>query len=214
MPRKHLIKTNEYPYHVYNRANNRETFYLNLNCLWPIFLNSLSELQKQFGCDIHSFVMMPNHYHLVISTPHENLGDAMKYFHREVARHANRASGRINHFFGGRYKWTVIHNDNYYWHAVKYVLRNPVKAGICESVTEYPYSSLNQNTFKWQIVDFFSERSQLIELNEVWLNEPMPKEEETAIRLALRRREFKLPAGKNGKSIKLSAPHPKKGTVT
>lgn len=214
MARKHLILTAAAPYHVYNRSNNKDFFYLELDKLWPICLTCLNELQVRFGCEIIGFVLMSNHYHLIISTPKENLGEAMKYFHREVARLANRQAGRINHFWGGRYKWSLIRTENYYWTAVKYIFRNPVRAGICKLVGEYFFSSLNQPTFPWQMMDFFNVEDKSIDLNLDWLNEPFLIEEEQAIRKALRRREFKLPTDRNGKAIQLPAPHPKKGTVT
>jgi putative transposase len=214
MARKHLIRTADAPYHVYNRSNNKEFFYIPLEKLWPICLECLHELQIRYGCEIIGFVLMSNHYHLLIWTPKENLGEAMKYFHREVARRANRLAGRTNHFWGGRYKWSLIGTEYYYWNVTKYVFRNPVKSGICKSVNDYQFSSLNQPSFPWQMTDFFNEPNRLIELNDEWLNEPFFNEEEEAIKKALRRREFKLPKDKNRTIVRLPAPHPRKGTVT
>lgn len=121
---------------------------------------------------------MSNHYHLIISTPEANIGEAMKYLHREVARKANKSVGRINHFFGSRYKWSIIYNENYYWNVVKYIFRNPIRAGICSFVNEYQYSSLNRKTkcFSWKMVDYFYHNKNEIELDLDWLNEPYLKE--------------------------------------
>lgn len=157
-------------------------------------MQCLRELRKQYGCRIHSFVLMSNHYHLLISTPRSNIGEAMKYLHREVARKVNRAAGRTNHFFGGRYKWSLIDDENYYWNAVKYVFRNPLRAGLCEKVEAYPYSSLSRpRDLEWMMCDFFRSPDEEIELNLEWLNEKFEAEKEIAIRKALRRRNFELP---------------------
>lgn len=216
MPRKLLIRSEVFPYHITNRSNNRELFHLELSELWPIFLEALREIEFQFGCETLAFVLMSNHYHLIVKTPNANIGEAMKYFHREVARKSNRAANRINHFFGGRYQWSLIANENYYWNALKYVFRNPVKAKICSNVMEYRYSSLNSMPpdFKWKLVDPFSDEKLAIEFDIAWLNEAFGTEKERGIQLALRRREFSPPRGFGGKPIQLDASPCKKGTVT
>lgn len=220
MPRKLLIKTSDFPYHVTNRSNNKEFFYLPSPQLWQICLEVLTEVEKQFGCHLHAFVLMSNHYHLLISTPHSNIGDAMKYFHREIARQANREAGRINHFFGGRYKWSVISEEDYYWNSVKYIFRNPVSANLCQRVEEYPYSSYNARVEspKWRMVDFFRDDEVLVSLDSDWLNESFSEEQAKGIARALRRREFKLSANKLGGKVRLEASvgvlRREKGTVT
>jgi REP element-mobilizing transposase RayT len=216
MPRKALIRTADLPYHVTNRSNNKEFFYVAPEDLWPICLNVLSKIRELFGCQIHCFVLMSNHFHLIISTPRENIGDAMKYFHREVARQANKLAGRINHFFGGRYKWSVIHNEIYFWNAVKYVFRNPVEAGLCHRVEGFRYSSLNSQPedFSWELFDVFNDRNLLIQPDLEWLNENFKEEQRMAISKALRRRVFEIPASESGYLVTLDAARRRKGTVT
>jgi putative transposase len=216
MPRKLLIRTSEFPYHITNRANNRDYFYIEQSLLWPIFIKCLHQLTLQFKCEIHSFVLMSNHYHLIMSTPNANIGEAMKYLHREVARQVNKSTGRTNHFFGGRYKWSVISKSDYYWNCIKYVFRNPIRAGICDFVQSYKFSSLNSNTqlFSWKMSDYFYDSKKEIEVNLEWLNEPFQKESEVYIRKGLRRREFELPKSSLKKTVELDVPLYKKGTVT
>jgi len=205
MPRKPLIRCPEFPYHITNRSNNREFFYIESAALWPIFLKCFRQMTDQFRCQVHAFVLMSNHYHLLVSTPDSNIGEAMKYLHREVAREVNRRTGRINHFFGGRYKWSVIHDENYYWNAVKYIFRNPVRAGICEAPTGYAYSSLNRpQDFEWRMTDFFNAPEVPIQLNLDWLAEGFPDQHEQAIQKALRRRTFELAKTTNREQIKLA----------
>lgn len=216
MPRKHLLRTCEFPYHVTARSNNKEFFYLDQETLWNIFMDSMAEAQSQFSCRFHAFVLMTNHYHLLISTPSSNLDIVMNYLQREVARKANKTSSRINHFFGGPYKWSLIMEESYYWNALKYVFRNPIKAGLCSNVLEYKYSSLNSHpkTFRWDLTDFFFDQNTKIEPDFDWLNEPYLNEVEHSIQAGLRRREFLLPCDINGYRPKLDMPLPKKGRPT
>lgn len=216
MPIKPLFRTAEYPYHVVNRANNRDQFELDLNELWQIFIDCFGRAKELYACDLHSFVLMPNHFHLMVSTPNENLDLVMQYVQREVSRTANRKTKRINHFFGSRYKWSAILEEEYFSHVHKYIFRNPVKAGLCHLVTDYSFSSLNTKptSFDWELTDFLYQPKKITDIDFEWLNLPTPAEEEESIRRALRRSKFKLPKDVNGKPFKLSAPHPKKVTNT
>ncbi|MCM2352988.1 MAG: transposase [Pseudobdellovibrio sp.] len=159
MARKLLIRTSQSPYHITGRSNNKEFFYVDLETLWEIFLQAMESAENLFSCDFHAFVLMSNHYHLLISTPLSNIDKVMEHIQREVAKKANRKSARINHFFGGPYKWSLIYEEPYYWNAVKYIFRNPVRAGLCSDVLEYKYSSLNargDQKIEWKMATFFA----------------------------------------------------------
>jgi hypothetical protein len=125
----------------------------------------------------------------------------MLFLHREVARQANKKTKRINHFFGGRYKWCLIQNENYFWNATKYIFQNPMKAFICKRVEEYPFSSFNTDVNFWHMSDFFGDRDKKIILDLNWLNQSFTKEVNDAIGKGLRRRIFKLPVTKNKKIV-------------
>lgn len=216
MPRKHLIRTSDSPYHVTGRSNNKDFFYIDSDSLWAIFMECFEQAQLQFECRFHAFVLMSNHYHLIISTPLSNLDAVMNYLQRETSRKVNKKTSRINHFFGGPYKWSLISSESYYWNALKYIFRNPVRAGLSASVSDYPYSSLNftPQKFKFHLVDFFNNKNIAIDLDRDWLNEPYLKEVETNIQAALRRREFQIPRCSKGYKADLDMPLPKKGRPT
>ena len=216
MPKQNLIRTADFPYHLTARSNNREFFYLDLEELWWIFMKNLSVLQRDYGCEIQAFVLMSNHYHLMMVTPRENLGESMQYLQRETARRANYRTERVNHFFGGRYKWSLVNQEIYYWHALKYIYRNPVRAGMCERVEDYKFSSLNRSAwgFDWRLTDYFFDRAKTIELDRDWLNQSYPGEQEMAVQKALRRREFKPPTDKSGRPYAFDIPQRKKGVVS
>lgn len=140
----------------------------------------------------------------------------MKYLHREVARAANKKSHRINHFFGGRYKWSVIGQENYYWNSIRYVFQNPTRAGLCNSVYDYKFSSLNSpaKNFSWHLTNSFYDKRQQVTLEPEWLDTPINPDHQKLIQSGLRRTEFKLPKNSNGYLSKFDTPLPKKGTVT
>lgn len=210
MPRQALIPSDVYPYQVVSRSNNKEFFSLPLDDLWPIFMATLWEAKSRFSCCFHAFVLMSNHYHLIISTPKANLAEVMEYINGTVAKAANKQMGKINHFFGGRYKWTIIQNDSYYWNSIKYVFRNPVDAGLCQFVEDYKYSSLNStmDSDLWDLTNLFmgGKRSE----NLAWLNHKFKEDQYLAIQKALRRREFKLPKNKHGHLCELDRMRPEK----
>ena len=210
MPRKNIIISDVYPYQLTNRSNNKEFFLIPLEELWLIFIDHLKIAKEKFECCLHAFVLMSNHYHLMASTPHGNISEVMAYLDSRVAKLANKKLDRINHFFGGRYKWSLIRDEIYFWNAIKYNFRNPVKAGLCLNVEDYKFSSLNNPVEK----DFWSIEDQLNSENKeqllMWFNNKFDANHELAIQKALRRREFKLPRDKNNKIVSLNAPRFKK----
>src|SRR3989344_5455273 len=121
MAHKYLLRNAIFPYHVYARSNNRESFYISSEDFWETLIKYSIIISEDFGIFFHALVLMPNHFHLLLSTPRENLDLAMGYFQREVSRSTNRSLGRINHLFGGRYKWSLIDNCHYYENAFRYL---------------------------------------------------------------------------------------------
>lgn len=216
MAKKVLTRTPDFPYHITARSNNKDFFYVDLDLLWEMFMECFEQAQTLYHCELHAFVLMSNHYHLLVSTPFNNIDAIMQHVQREVARKANKKASRINHFFGGPYKWSIICDESYYWNALKYIFRNPVRAGICENVSAYRFSSLNTKAknFQWRLTDIFMDKSKLIILDDDWLNEPYLNEIESEIRMALRRKEFKIPRNNSGHRSSLDTPHFKKGGTT
>jgi REP element-mobilizing transposase RayT len=171
---------------------------------WQIFSNYLWFVSKAYNIRVHSFVLMNNHFHLLIDTPDANIDEAMNYLLREVSKAIGRDSGRINQIFGGPYYWSVIKNSIYYQHAYKYIYRNPVDAGLCNRVEDYPYSSLRgllglDRTVIPAIDDLCLVQDPYRQLD--WLNKTFQEEDRVAIGKALRHREFQF--SREGSSNKL-----------
>ncbi len=119
---------------------------MNKETCWELFIESLKEVSVKYHLQIHAFVLMDNHYHLIVTASEEfNIGSVMCWFQSSVSRKINRISGRTNHVFGGPYRATLIAEPIYYYHAIRYVYQNPVAASMSEDPYLYKYSSLNSD---------------------------------------------------------------------
>lgn len=144
MARQNVPEQSVYPYHLTARTNNKEWFELPLDQVWQIFEEQLFFLSHGFNFEIHGFVLMNNHFHLLVKTPKSNLSQGMQWFMRETSRQINREANRINRVWGSRYFRSMIQNYHYYTHAYKYIYHNPVQAGLTKTALEYKYSSLQR----------------------------------------------------------------------
>lgn len=142
MPRINLIRTNEFPYHITCRSNLKIWYSIPMQEVWEIAMVSFSQALSKYPANIHAFVLMNNHYHLVIDTPHSNIDKFMYEFNKMFSKKLRQRTNLVNKMFGSRYRWSLIYENIHYLHVLKYVFRNPVKANISNLVEEYPYSSL------------------------------------------------------------------------
>jgi len=172
---------------------------------WEIFSYYLNIVSQKYLAKIIAFVLMSNHFHLMLHTPKENIDEIMNYLLREVSKTIGRRSNRINHIFGARYARTVIQTEIYFYHAYKYLYRNPSEALIVDKIENYAYSTypaiLNQGKVSFPVYDLDIFPNDLIpkDLNKrlEWLNESYDSKEKLLIKNALRRPIFELPKGKN-----------------
>lgn len=207
-----LLPSSTSPYHVTARVNNQEAFPCELSRVWRIVERQLFEIHVLFRAEVHAFVLMPNHFHLLVTTPREGLGRVMNHFMRSVAQSIVRASDRTGHVFGGRHYRSLIASDLYLWHALKYIYRNPVKAGLCDRVEDYPYSSL-AGVIGLQPLAFPMVPPPLADLRMEfespeareswlrWLNQPHGSETDAMMRRGFRRQTFKVPRGVWNRSL-------------
>lgn len=145
MPRSKAILQSDYPYSITARCINREWFNISMNRVWDIFCEELTYVHKIHNLNIHSFVLMSNHFHLIASTPEANISQAMQQFMHRSSRALTKEGNRINQTFAGRHYKCILNSESYYLSAYKYNYRNPVTAGICTFVEDYPYSTLQMN---------------------------------------------------------------------
>lgn len=154
----------------------------------------LNKLVAEYGAQIHCFVLMDNHYHLVVSSGKKaDLGEIMAVFQKSVSRNVNRKAGRINHLFGGPYKGCLILNAGHFARVIRYVFRNPIDAGIAAGVREYEYSTFHQDCgiITCSLLGGFEEAVPFDDL-ENWINNSNSEHPRNVISKALRRTVFKL----------------------
>lgn len=202
MPRKRTPVSNYFPYHIIARANNREWFALPMNQIWEIFSDYLFLINKVYSAKIYAFTLMDNHFHLIVSTPQHPLGEIMNRFMTETSQAINALGGRINHVYGGRHKACLIENAQYFANVTKYVYRNPVHAGLCIKVEEYPWSSLSGTLGRGKIIfpldrhAFNSVLPKSVEENLAWLNSDLKPIHRKLITRALTKTQFYVPSKK------------------
>jgi len=134
------------PYHLVCRTNNR-TFRFDQRQITRIFFNALKETHEKYNVLIHHVILMSNHYHIIATATEENLHRAMQYLNSRVAVRYNKHTGRSGHLWGDRYGSCIIDTDEYYLACVRYVYRNPERAGIVTNIEEYSDSSFQYYAF-------------------------------------------------------------------
>jgi REP element-mobilizing transposase RayT len=133
----------EYPgafYHIYSRGNQKQPIFLSDDDR-HFFLKCLREAHEKFGVVVHSYCLMPNHYHLIIETPLANLSDMMHFLNTMYSVYLNAKHKRCGHLFQGRYKSILIQAEGYAKELSKYINMNPVRAKIVDLPEQYPWSS-------------------------------------------------------------------------
>ncbi|MBE7503599.1 MAG: transposase [Verrucomicrobiales bacterium] len=115
-------------YHVTSRGNRREAIY-RTDTDRRRFLGLVAELPERSGLEVHAFVLMDNHYHLVVRTPEPNLGEAMHWLHVSYTSRFNWAHRQCGHLFQGRYKAVLIEDPGGVAAVARYVHLNPVRVG-------------------------------------------------------------------------------------
>ncbi len=130
-----------YPHHVIQRGNNREPIFSSpADCEFMLAL--LAENARKFEVSIHAYVLMTNHFHLLVTPDTANgLARMMQAVGRRYVRYFNDGHGRSGTLWEGRYKSTLIQTDRYLLACMAYIDLNPVRAGMVAEARGYPWSS-------------------------------------------------------------------------
>jgi REP element-mobilizing transposase RayT len=137
------------------------------------FLDVLSELVHVFNWAVHAYCLMDNHYHLLIETPEGNLSKGMRHLNGVYTQRFNRRHGRVGHVFQGRYKAIIVQKESYLLELARYVVINPVRAGMVHTPDQWPWSSYRATAklceppswlaIKWLLATFSEHRSEAIQ---------------------------------------------------
>lgn len=127
-------------YHVTSRGNARAPIYTD-DTDRQRFLVLLADIVQHANWLCHAFCLMDNHYHLVLETPDGNLSTGMRQLNGIYTQQFNQSHQRVGHLFQGRYKAIVVERDRYLLTLCRYVVLNPVRAGMVAHVAAYHWSS-------------------------------------------------------------------------
>jgi putative transposase len=149
-------------YHVTCRGNERKSIFRD-DTDRSVFIGKLRASRDIYHVDIHAYVLMPNHFHLIVKTPKANLSEFMRHFNITYTAAFNRRHKRVGHLYQGRYKAIVVDEDSYLLELSRYVHVNPVRIrsnraqDVCDQIKfldSFRWSSLpgylhSANTLPW-----------------------------------------------------------------
>ncbi|PUE24727.1 transposase [Limnohabitans sp. JirII-29] len=141
MARLPRLTVTGYPHHVILRGNNRQDIF-KATADYQRMLDLLAEHSKVQGVDIHAYVLMSNHLHLLV-TPQldQALPKMMQAVGRSYVQVFNKVHGRTGTLWEGRYRSTLIQTDRYLLACMAYIDLNPVRAHMVAQPEDYVWSS-------------------------------------------------------------------------
>jgi len=172
MTRPLRIEFNGALYHITSRGNAKQAIFLNREDFTG-FLRILSSVVKRYHFLVHAYCLMDNHYHLLIETPDGNLSKGMRQLNGLYAQHFNQKHQRAGQLLQGRYKALLVDKENYLLELCRYIVLNPVRAGIVKDPKDYRWSSYQATIGDERIPGLFTE----------WILSQFGEEKEKAFRL-------------------------------
>jgi putative transposase len=141
MARLPRLTVRGYPHHVILRGNNRQDIF-KTTADYQRMLNLLEEHSRVQGVDVHAYVLMGNHLHLLL-TPQQDqaLPKMMQAVGRSYVQTFNKVHGRTGTLWEGRYRSTLIQTDRYLLACMVYIDLNPVRAHLVAQPQDYAWSS-------------------------------------------------------------------------
>ena len=145
MPRKPRFFLPGVPVHVVQRGHSREPVFFEDND-YLAYLRWLKEGAERYRVDVHAYVLMTNHIH-ILATAHDADGITrmMQYVGRHYVPYINHTYGTSGSLWEGRYKASLIHDEEYLLTCMRYIELNPVRADMVRSPAHYRWSSYRCN---------------------------------------------------------------------
>ncbi len=115
------------------------------------FLEIVCEVSEHYDFTIHAYVLMSNHYHLLLENTRENLSAGMRQINASYAQYYNKKYRRVGHLWQDRFKSWYVFDDNYLFMLFRYLEFNPIEAQMSKKVGEYNYTLMHdilQNSVK------------------------------------------------------------------
>ncbi|MCB1674661.1 MAG: transposase [Halioglobus sp.] len=159
-------------YHVTSRGDRREAIFEG-DADRIRFLSILAAVCETDNWVCHAYCLMDNHYHLLIETPDGNLSKGMRQLNGVYTQAYNHSHDRVGHVFQGRYKAILIEKESYLLELARYIVLNPVRAGMVRTARDWPWSSYRATagqeaipaflTVEWLLAGFGRHKSKAIE---------------------------------------------------
>lgn len=134
-------------YHVMLRGNNQQVIFEDTEDFRK-FLYILSDCKEDCKFELYAYCLMSNHIHLLIRTSDKPLETIFRKLERRFVSWYNRKYDRIGHLFQGRFKSVPVQNERSFLTVLRYIIQNPMKAGIEIAPGTYPWSSYFSYTGK------------------------------------------------------------------
>ena len=147
MPRRIRLDLPDVPLHIVQRGNNRQqTFFADDD--FAFYLQCLREAADRHSCDVHAYVLMTNHVHLLV-TPYSNRGVSrlMQSVGRRYVQYVNYTYRRTGTLWEGRFKASLVESEPYLLTCYRYIELNPVRAKMVDRPEQYRWSSYGYHAF-------------------------------------------------------------------
>lgn len=145
MPRQPRFKLADVPQHVVQRGNNRQPTFI-IDSDYERYLEYLASASAAHRCEVHAYVLMPNHVHLLV-TPRDSLAVSrmMQSLGGRYVQYVNATHRRSGTLWGGRYKSNIVESERYLMTCYRYIEMNPVRASLARHAADYRWSSHGHN---------------------------------------------------------------------
>ncbi len=145
MPRRPRLIVPGIPLHIIQRGNNCQAcFFTDEDYLF--YLDWLGDYAKMTDCAVHAYVLMTNHVHLILTPAHlTSAGNLMKRLGQRYVQYVNRTYDRSGTLWKGRFRSSIVQQEEYLFTCQKYIETNPVRPNMVEHPGEYRWSSYQAN---------------------------------------------------------------------
>jgi REP element-mobilizing transposase RayT len=127
-------------WHVTSRGNARQLIFCDDDDR-QLFLRVLAGTIRRFHWQLHAYVLMGNHYHLLLETPRSNLSSGMHRINAVYSQKFNQCHERVGHVLQGRFKAILVEKERHLLELVRYVVLNPVRAGLVGEAGQWRWSN-------------------------------------------------------------------------
>ena len=145
MPRRSRIIVPDIPLHIIQRGNNHQSCFFSEED-YLFYLDWLREYAQSTGCSIHAYVLMTNHVHILLTpSKSDSAGNLMKRLGQRYVQYINRTYKRSGTLWEGRFRSSIIQQQEYLFSCQRYIEMNPVRAGMVKHPGKYRWSSYQAN---------------------------------------------------------------------